>query len=159
MCGCKKETADSEVEAADIAAAFKQFGADLEKIKPNVTAIDEEVIEWYGNQVDDKIYNMRAIWAERSDDPIKKEIGASYNERMFEYTKSISADGKCYTNYAAGGQNPEEISKYSDVKGIFGSFGRTWSYKFNGIWINVETQYVFNDDKTIGIMLSGAGIY
>ena len=138
-----------------VAAAFQQFGVDVEKIKPNVAAPDDVSIE-YGNKVDATVYYRKAFYAEKSDTDIPDETGLDYNTRMFNYIKSISADGKCYTSYTSS-DNPEEIAAYD--KGTALIWNYTWGYKYNGMWVDVYMEYTMSGGKNIGIQLQGAGSY
>ena len=146
------EQSATNSQAADpVAAAFKQFGLDLEKVKPNV-AEPYEVTMQYGNKVDQTVYYRKAAWKEKSETDIDKETGTNYNKRMFDYIKSISADGKIYTNKTMS--DLKEVENYSELKGLL----ITWSFKYNGMWIDVYPDYK-GLGKEIGISLNGSGSY
>jgi hypothetical protein len=140
--------------------SFKQFGADLDKVKPNIGTPDEVTIE-YGNAVGTSVYACKASWMEESEnDDIEYSIGYNYNERMFEYCKSISADGKCYYNYTESSKNPNEVASYEvlDSEQEIG-LAYTWSYKVDGMWVDVYMEYTTDGDNDIGIRLGGADTY
>ena len=135
-----------------VAAAFKQFGLDLEKVKPNVTQPYDITLR-YGNKVDQTVYYRKAAWMEKSETDIDPEVGTAYNRRMFEYIKSISADGKIYKNKTMEG-GESVVENYSDLKGLL----ITWSYKYNGMWIDVYPNYSGLGEE-IGISVNGSGSY
>ena len=139
-----------------VEAAFKQFGADVEKVKPNVSTPGNYSS---GNKVDESVYRRIAAYFEKSESDIPAETGLDYNTKMFNYTKSISTDGKCYTNYTDTEDkgNIEEIASYDKGSGMIWNY--TWSYKYNGMWVDVYMQYQMSGDKNIGIRLQGAGSY
>ncbi len=137
------------------AAAFAQFGLDLEQVKPNAAAPYEVTIK-YGNEVSQTVYYRKAAWKEKSETDISSEIGNAYNERMFNYMKSVAADKKIYTNKTLG--NPVEIENYS-----YFTSGRqlliTWSYKYNAMWIDVYLDYNTTESEEIGLSMNGSGSY
>ncbi|MDR0965127.1 MAG: hypothetical protein LBM75_01235 [Myxococcales bacterium] len=166
MMGCggddEKENSNSNNNnnnnnSTDPSAAFQQFGLSLDQVKPNVATEDEYTTK-YGNKVDSTVYYRQAAYKEDSDEAISTEVGLAYNTRMFDYTKSIAADGKCYTNYTGSDHNPTEVESYEALNGGAG-FAMTWSYKYNGMWIDVYVDYIISDDDEIGISLQGAGYY
>ena len=138
-----------------VEAAFKQFGVDVDKIKPNVAAAGNYET---GNKVDATVYYRKAWYFEQSTTDIPDAKGLEYNTKMFNYIKSIAADGKCYTSYTdSGGNNLQEIAEYD--KGTALVWNYTWSYKYNGMWVDVYMDYQMSGDKKIGIQLQGAGSY
>jgi hypothetical protein len=137
-----------------VAAAFAQFGANLEQVKPNMGNPSETAIQ-YGNNVDDKVLDRRAVYAEKTETGIAKATGLEYGERMFNYCKSISADGKCYTDYA--GNNPTEVATYEELIAL--NRAASWGYKYNGMWVGVGMLFNFDGDTEIGIQLNGMGTY
>ena len=134
-------------------AAFAQFGMDIEEIKPNLATPSDIAIQ-YGNKVDKTVYYRKATWTEKSDTDIDRDAGNAYNERMFNYCKSISADGKCYKNKTGSDGGPTEIASIDELTGFLVS----WSYKVDGIWVDVYMEWskMGND---IGITLQGSGSY
>ena len=147
----EQSATNSQAANDPVAAAFKQFGLDLEKVKPNV-AEPYEVTMQYGNKVDQTVYYRKAAWKEKSETDIDKETGTNYNKRMFDYIKSISADGKIYANKTMS--DLKEVENYSDLKGLL----ITWSFKYNGMWVDVYPDYS-GSGKEIGISLNGSGSY
>jgi len=147
----EESVADSKAANDPVAAAFKQFGLDLDKVKPNV-AEPYEITMQYGNKVDNTVYYRKAAWKEKSESDIDKETGFAYNKRMFEYIKSISADGKIYTNKTMS--DLQEIEDYGDIKGLL----ITWSFKYEGMWIDVYPDYKGLSNE-IGISMNGSGSY
>lgn len=145
--------------STDVTAAFQQFGLSLDQVKPNVGTENAYTIQ-YGNKVDSTVYYRKAAYKEDSDEGISTEVGLAYNTRMFDYIKSIAVDGKCYTSYTGNDYNPTEVESYEVLNSGPGfGFAYTWSYKYNGMWIDVYVDYTSADDDEIGISLQGAGSY
>lgn len=140
-------------------SAFKQFGIDIEKVKPNVAEVSEITLQ-YGNKVDKIVYSRKAAWKETSATDIDKEVGHAYNERMFNYIKTIAADGKIYKNKTMNSELTE-LNSYQDIldncKGSLVCMV-TWSYQYDGMWIDVYTDYS-GLGKDIGISMNGSGSY
>ena len=139
-----------------VAAAFLQFGADLEKVKPNV-ATPDDANNQSRSDVSSSVYTMRAYYRERSNATISNDVAVEYKERMFNYIKSISADNKCYRLRFSLGEEAEEVTAFEDLSNFTGAYD-DWSYKYNGMWINAVTLHYSLGDE-IGIDLQGMGNY
>jgi hypothetical protein len=154
--GCDKDDdPKEEPDATDsVVAAFKQFGVDLEQVKPNVATPDNTVNQ-NNCKVSSSVYTARAYYREKSGAAISGEVAVAYKERMFNYIKSISADKKCYRLRLGG--NTEEVTAFSDLLNETGAYD-DWSYKFNGMWINAITLH-YSLGNEIGIDLQGMATY
>jgi hypothetical protein len=165
-CGGKGSTAQggnntpdsAAADNNDASAAFAQFGLDVTKIKPNL-GTPEEVSIQYGNAVDTTVYYRKAAWLEKSDVAIDVATGLAYNERIFDYIKSISADGKCYKNKTVSEE--AVIDNYSDLSG---GLVVTLSFKYDGMWIDVYFEFTGNtgfvgEEFAIGVTMNGSGSY
>ena len=139
-----------------VAAAFLQFGADLEKVKPNV-ATPDDANNQNRSDVSSSVYTARAYYRERSNTTISNDVAVEYKERMFNYFKSISADSKCYRLRLSLSEELEEVTTFEDLNNSTGAYD-DWSYKFNGMWINAVTLHYSLGDE-IGIDLQGIGNY
>ena len=135
--------------------AFKQFGADVEQVKPKVATPDEATNK-SRCAVSSSVYTARAYYREKSSATISNEVAVAYKERMFNYIKSISADKKCYRLRLSVNEVPEEVAAFSDLLNFTGAHD-DWSYKFNGMWVNAMTLYASNNE--IGIDLLGMATY
>ena len=168
-CSGKKEASDgnnvtqsgsSAVPATGVtntvAAAFLQFGADLEKVKPNV-ATSDDANNQSRSDVSSSVYTARAYYREKSNAAISNDVAVEYKERMFNYIKSISADNKCYRLRLSLSEEAEEVMTFEDLRNFTGAYD-DWSYKFNGMWISAVTLYYSLGDE-IGIDLQGMGNY
>jgi hypothetical protein len=151
-----------EVIKGDPLATFKSLGVDLEKVKPNVGTPDDSInYSETINVITDIIYYSSAAWYEAYEN-VSIEEGHKYNEKMFEYIKSISDDNNIYKNYSNSNYNPDVVNAYDDLEGIMeGTLGTTWSYRYNDKWIDVYMEYsgIDTEKGKIGIMLQGAGYY
>jgi hypothetical protein len=158
---CGKDDDDGDGDNTEVSlenstkAAFQQFGIDLDKVKPNVAAPDNDMLE-FGNKVDNTVYYRKATWVEKSETDITPATGNAYNERVFDYIKTVAADKKIYQNITSNGKNPateiESYDYFADLLLI------TWSYKYNGMWIDVYPEYK-GSGKEIGISMNGSGSY
>jgi len=144
----------SSVADTSVAASFKLFGVDLEQVKPNVATPDDATNQRYSNAAS-SVYTMRAYFREKADS-ISNDVYLAYKERVFNYIKSISADNKCYRLRLGMSEEPKEVSTFKELRNSTGAYD-DWSYKFNGMWLNVVTLYLINDH--IGIDLGGMGTY
>ena len=139
-------------------AAFRQFGLDVNQVKPNLAEPAETTIQ-YGNEVSDTLYFRKAAYTEKSDTDIDAEAGKAYNQRMFEYCKSVSADGKVYYNYTNASGEPQELTS---VDGLIDETVLinliSWSYKVDGMWVDVYMEWSMTGDE-IGITMNGSGSY
>jgi hypothetical protein len=165
-CGGDEETkpinnggGDEPTTEQNVEAAFAQFGLELDKVKPNVATPNETTIK-YSNTVDETVYYRKAAWQEQSETDISSEVGNDYNERMFDYMKSVAADGKIYTNKTMS-DSTEEIASYQyfidKAEGEIVTMV-TWSYKYDGMWIDVYLDYAMKGSD-IGVSLNGSGSY
>ena len=145
--------AKAEAPASVLESAFKQFGLNVNQIKPNVGTPDETTIE-YGNKVDNSVYLRKAAYQEKSETRIDNEVGKAYTRKMFDLCKAASADGKIYTNKTNSGDNVSELASADEITGT----GITWSYKINGMWVDVYMAWVIDGDD-IGINMNGSGTY
>lgn len=170
-CGAKEETAkngDSSSSSSKsgnnnssgdiIADSFKQFGVDLEKVKPNMGTPNKTSNE-YGSEVSDTVYYKKAAYIEKVDTEIDKTVGKEYNEKMFNYIKSISADGKCYTSKTGSDGAPTEITSVDELIDESALINMiSWGYKYDGMWVDVYMEWSMIGSE-IGITLQGAGSY
>jgi hypothetical protein len=137
-----------------VAVAFAQFGADVEQVKPNLGTPNKTTLK-NCNKVDNDVLNRKAVYMENTEAGISNAKGLAYSERMFNYCKSISADGKCYIDYA--GNNPLEAATYEELKAKKRT--ASWGYKYKGMWVGVGMLFNFDGDTEIGIQLNGMGNY
>lgn len=142
--GCAKEKEKTETIIGDPVSAFKQFGLDLEKIKPNMGT--EKTIASANNNYtiasNESIYNMKADWTETVDEEITDDVRYSYNKKMFDYTASIS-DDKINHEHSSS-------SSYLDEKKELNITDYSWCYIYNGVYIDVYS----SSENEIGLSIN-----
>jgi hypothetical protein len=139
-------------------AAFAQFGLNVNDVKSGLGTPYDVTIQ-YGNAVSDTIYNRKAAWLEKSESDIDKEAGTAYNRKMFDLCKAASADGKVYRNKTNSSGDPAELASFDDIlsdKALINFI--TWSYKVDGMWVDVYMDWSMLGDE-IGINMIGSGSY
>jgi hypothetical protein len=138
-------------------AAFSQFGVDVEKVKPNLYTPDEEMIK-LTNVVDlETVYYRKAAWKETSESGVDMAEGQAYNQRVYEYIKSIAEDNKIYQNVSMNGKEAAEVTSYEEIS--TDTLMITFSYKYNSIWIDVYFDYIDGLGNDIGVNMNGSGTY
>jgi len=134
-------------------AAFAQFGVDLEQIKPDLADPYETAIA-VGNRVDSTVYYRKAAWMEKSSQSIDDTAAHAYNERVFDYIKTISADGNCYQNKTMSG-NETVAEHYADIRE---SLLISLSFRVDGMWVDVYFEYT-SPGQAVGVTMNGTGEY
>ncbi|MDR0890218.1 MAG: hypothetical protein LBM28_06210 [Oscillospiraceae bacterium] len=148
----------ANVEPNSVEAAFAQFGLNLEDIKPGIGTANEIALE-YGNNVSDTVYYREAYYTENAEAEIDEAVGIAYNQKMFDLCKAASADGKIYKNKTAADGDPDEVASYDELVVPSAMIQMiTWSYKVDGIWVDVYMDWGHIGDE-IGIQLGGSGTY
>jgi hypothetical protein len=135
-------------------AAFRYFGLDMEQMKPNLGAPDETILK-YRNYIGMAVTDRKAAWAEEATADIAETARNAYYAPIFTATKAVAADGKNYTSRVMSGGDDSELETYQAM--LDKNRGVGWSYKYNGMWIEVST--TGGSEKEIGIELQGIRKY
>jgi hypothetical protein len=143
-----------------VKAAFQQFGLDVEQVKPKIGEPYEITLQ-YGNEISTTVYYRKAAYMEKLSTDVDKAAGHAYNERMFNYIKTVAADGKIYGNITMSDGSPGEIESYQalvDSQAEYLIKLYFYSYKYDGMWIDVYPEWA-EYGKDIGISMNGSGTY
>lgn len=131
----------------DPVSAFKQFGVDVEKVKPNLASANESANKTLNVTIgaNDSKYSMTAGYMEKdSTGSISQEKREAYIQSVFNYTKSISDDNKNHV--------PSSNSNYNDEQTTATIKDYQWSFIYKGSYVDV---YVTTYSETeVGVKMA-----
>ena len=113
-------------------SAFKQFGVDVEKVKPNLAPANENANKTLNVTIgaNDSKYYMTAGYMEKvSTGSISQAKREAYIQSVFNYTKSISDDNKNHV--------PSSNSNYTDEQTTATIKDYQWSFIYKGTYVDV----------------------
>lgn len=116
----------------DPVSAFKQFGVDVESIKPNLATVNENANKTLNVTIgaNDLKYSMTAGYMEKVlTGSISEEKREAYIQTVFDYTKSISDDNKNHV--------PSGNSNYTDEQTTATIKDYQWSFINKGTYVDV----------------------
>ena len=127
------ETPAAEQTPEELAtAAFKQFGINLEDIKPDVAGevgTGATAVIKFGNEVKEPLtYGAHATWKIDPADTVSTEEHMAYLEKVYNVIKAVSDDGEVH-----GSKTDEKFDKIITTDDLYG----TWGYQYNGSYIDV----------------------
>lgn len=135
----------------DATSAFKQFGIDLEEVKPNL-GVENTAYTKTGNYTikdDTPIYFRKATYIEDLSN-LTVEQRNSYQSKIFDYTKYISDTNKIY--YCSGCLNSDEVKLTLD-NSISDKGDYHWSYQYDGMIVEVNIIGVMEGNQ-IGLVVT-----
>ena len=164
-CGSKPANAESEEteqapaeEVVDnsIEAAFAQFNLDVAQMRPNLGG---KVFEDGKVDLEKPVYAY-AITKEKFDDYMDAETIKAYNQRIFDYCKTVAIDGKLVqvSAYAADKNNLREVTSPEDARIANGKMATAWSFKTDKCWVTVAMASCGKDTEA-GVQISGYWLY
>ena len=130
-----------------IQECFAQFGMDYDKVKPDAGCVVHE-----NGKVDESnpIYS-EAICTETCDDYLSADVVDGYNQRMFDYCKTVAVDGKLLQipEFAEDASNLREVTSPADALKA-NAFVTGWYMKTPDYWVTVYMQSS-GKSKSIGM--------
>lgn len=161
-CGNKPANADGETEEPvkeqvaeqSIEAAFAMFDMDYAQVKP-----EGNVYEDFKINLESPIYSY-AFALGKLDDYVDAEVINAYNQRVFDYCKTVAVDGKLFQirDYAEDKDNPREVTSADDAWQANGRMATAWRLKTKDYWVSVYMQSR-GRDKEMGLRVASESFF